>query len=192
VRRRLQNKRESIKIAKAKKLQDAEDEKERIRKSNDISLMDIFGSLLDFDEEEVAAAEKTKKWIEATAAAAAVEAIQAKQAGDNNQNSKKEHPEEAAAVSIQTHTKMTDLLPKKNTKSELTPRQLEAIDRTGALQGYPKSSYFVIGYRLFHNREFLTKNKTQKLAMDAFLKGCVQEGCVPCMFYYCHMQLALG
>mmetsp|Transcript_34143 Transcript_34143/g.39283 ORF Transcript_34143/g.39283 Transcript_34143/m.39283 type:complete len:410 (+) Transcript_34143:79-1308(+) len=87
-----------------------------------------------------------------------------------------------------------NLLPtkKKKTKSELTPRQLEAIDRTGALHGYPKSSYFVIGYRLFHNREFLTKNKTQKLAMDAFLKGCVQEGCVPCMFYYCHMQLALG
>merc|ERR1712194_185357 len=44
VRRRLQHKRESIKIAKAKKLQDIEDEKERVRKSNDISLMDIFGS----------------------------------------------------------------------------------------------------------------------------------------------------
>jgi len=184
VRRRLQNKRESIKVAKAKKLQDIEDEKERIRKSNDISLMDIFGSLLDFDEEEVAAIEKTKKWKEATAATAA-EAEKAKKA---------EEEEEEEAVSKHTQqTKMTNLLlPKKKTKSELTPRQLEAIDRTGALQGYPKSSYFVIGYRLFHNREFLTKNKTQKLAMDAFLKGCVQEGCVPCMFYYCHMQLALG
>jgi len=89
--------------------------------------------------------------------AAAAEAEVAKKVGDNN----KEQVEEEAA-STHTQTKMTDLLPKKNTKSELTSRQLEAIDRTGALQGYPKSSYFVIGYWLFHNREFLTKNKTQK------------------------------
>jgi len=88
---------------------------------------------------------------------------------------------------------MTDLLSKKNTKSECNIPTIGSDRSDGSFARLSQEFvFFVIGDRLFHNREFLTKNKTQQLAMDAFLKGCVQEGCVPCMFYYCHMQLALG
>mmetsp|Transcript_19522 Transcript_19522/g.21559 ORF Transcript_19522/g.21559 Transcript_19522/m.21559 type:complete len:555 (+) Transcript_19522:659-2323(+) len=99
----------------------------------------------------------------------------------------KQHPH------IHTQTQMTDLLSKKNTKSECNIPTIGSDRSDGSFARLSQEFvFFVIGDRLFHNREFLTKNKTQKLAMDAFLKGCVQEGCVPCMFYYCHMQLALG
>mmetsp|Transcript_19931 Transcript_19931/g.21366 ORF Transcript_19931/g.21366 Transcript_19931/m.21366 type:complete len:236 (-) Transcript_19931:991-1698(-) len=152
--------------------------------------------MLDFDEEELAAKEKTKKWKEATAAAAAAEAAEAaKKAGDNNHSRKdKKEEEEDEAASTHTYPDPNDRPPFKEEYEIRMNIPTIGSDRSdGSFARLSQEFvFFVIGYRLFHNREFLTKNKTQKLAMDAFLKGCVQEGCVPCMFYYCHMQLALG
>ena len=72
------------------------------------------------------------------------------------------------------------------TTTVLTQEDLEHINNTMKLKGYPRSTYFVVGYRLM-------KPKTDTLvnldaAADAFKRGAENDGCVPCLLFYVVIQ----
>ena len=63
----------------------------------------------------------------------------------------------------------------------LTTEEIERIDITFGLKGYPKSKGFLIGYR-----QLISDQKDPAIA--SFKRGAQNDGCVPCMCFYVYTQ----
>ena len=63
----------------------------------------------------------------------------------------------------------------------LTSKEIERIDITFKLKGYPKSTDFLIGYRQLSSDQ-------KDPAIASIKHGAQNDGCVPCLFCYANIQ----